>query len=109
MKKQSVKHDFDKPNMDLLPSYPLEQIASVLGYGAVKYGRNNWRYGMVWSRMYASALRHLTAWNDGQDKDPETGFSHLAHAACCLLFLLQYEKDCPDLDDRFKEEEKEED
>lgn len=102
MRTKAVKNDSLKPRMDLLPSYPLEEVACVLGFGAEKYGDHNWRHGMVWSRLYASALRHLLSWNAGEDKDPETGRSHLAHACCCLLFLLQYERDHPHLDNRFK-------
>ena len=40
--------------------------------------------------------------NDGEDKDPESGLSHLAHAACCIMFLLEFEKTHPELDDRYK-------
>ena len=36
--------------------------------------------------------RHIFAWWGGEDKDPETGFSHLAHAACCLLFLMEFQR-----------------
>lgn len=98
----AIKHDNIKPATDLLPSYALIKISEVLSYGANKYERHNWRLGMKWSRMYGAALRHLFAWNDGENVDSETGKSHLAHAACCILFLLQYEKDHTDLDDRFK-------
>jgi len=42
------------------------------------------------------------AFNDGEDKDPESGLSHLAHSLCCLMFLLEFEKTHPELDDRYK-------
>jgi hypothetical protein len=48
-------------------------------------------------------MRHLHAFNDGEDKDPESGLSHLAHASCCLMFLLEFEKTHQELDDRYKE------
>jgi hypothetical protein len=45
----------------------------------------------------------MLAWNDGESVDPETGISHLAHAACNLLFLLDYEaRNMVDFDDRRK-------
>lgn len=69
----------------------LEQVARVLMFGAEKYGRDNWKKGMDWTRLYDASLRHLIAWREGQDKDNETGLSHLAHASCCILFLLTYE------------------
>ena len=42
-------------------------------------------------RYYDAAMRHLYAWFNGEPKDIETGESHLAHAICCLLFLLWFE------------------
>jgi hypothetical protein len=47
-------------------------------------------------------MRHLHAFNDGEDKDPESGLSHLAHLGCCVMFLLEFEKTHKELDDRFK-------
>lgn len=101
---EGVKYDNGKPQMDLLPREALVEVAKVLSVGASKYGRYNWRKGMQWSRITSACLRHLTAFNDGQDKDPETGISHLAHAACNLMFLIDYEKNHPELDDRYGKE-----
>lgn len=97
----AIKYDSDKPRMELLSSIALEEIAKVLTFGAKKYSANNWRMGMDWSRLIGSAMRHLTAFNDGEDKDPESGLSHLAHLGCCVMFLLEYEKTQQDKDDRF--------
>jgi hypothetical protein len=99
---EAQKFDTQKSPMQLLPCDPLRQIADVLGFGAQKYKAHNWRKGMEWSRLTGAAMRHLTAFNDGEDTDPESGISHLAHAGCCILFLLQYLKDHPELDDRYK-------
>lgn len=98
----SRKFDSGKPPMGLLPRHSLEQVASVLGFGAQKYDAHNWRKGMKWSRLIDAALRHIHALNDGEDHDPESGMSHAAHAACCLLFLIQYQKDHPEMDDRYQ-------
>jgi hypothetical protein len=95
------KFDTDKPPMDLLDRHALEQIARVLAFGAGKYDRHNWRGGIRYSRLLAAALRHLHAFNDGEDKDPETGLSHIAHAGCCVMFLLWMEQARPDMDDRW--------
>jgi hypothetical protein len=46
---------------------------------------------MAWSRPFDALMRHMTAWWEGEATDPETGFSHLAHAACCVCYLLAYE------------------
>jgi hypothetical protein len=47
-------------------------------------------------------MRHIGAYADGENLDGETGLSHLAHARCCLGFLLDYEVEHPELDDRRK-------
>jgi hypothetical protein len=89
-----------KPRLDLLPAGALTEIAQVLTFGAEKYGAHNWSRGTAWSRYYAALLRHLFAWWGGEDRDPETGASHLAHAGCCLLFLLEYQRHGWGSDDR---------
>ena len=99
-----VKHDQEKPDMSLLSPIAMVKIAEVMSYGKKKYSAHNWRGGFIWSRPAAAALRHLFAWLGGEDKDPETGLSHLAHASCCLMFLLEFETTKPELDDRFKEQ-----
>jgi hypothetical protein len=96
-----IKYDADKPRMDLLDSYAIEQLATVLGFGAKKYAAHNWRGGLSKSRLIAAALRHLFAYLRGEDVDPETGLSHVAHAMCCCMFLLGLEHR-PELDDRWK-------
>lgn len=95
-----VKFDQDKPRMDLVPVRPLVDEAKVWAFGAAKYSANNWRQGLDWSRPYAAALRHLTAWWGGENTDPETGFSHLAHARCCIAMLQEFETTRPELDNR---------
>ena len=100
----AVKHDQDKLPLHLLSTEALNQTAAVLKFGAQKYAEHNWRKGFNWSRPLAAAMRHLTAFNDGEDRDPESGLSHLAHAACCIMFLLEFQKTHPHLDDRYKPE-----
>ena len=95
------KLDNGKPPMDLLDRYALEQIAEVLAFGANKYSAHNWRGGIRYSRLIAAALRHLHAFNSGEDTDPETGISHVAHAGCCIMFLLWMERHRTDMDDRW--------
>jgi hypothetical protein len=100
---QGVKFDADKPRMDLLSSVALVKVSEVLTYGAKKYDEHNWKKGMYWSRCLGAALRHIFAFIGGESKDPETGLSHLAHAVCCLMFLLEYEETHPEFDDRYKD------
>lgn len=100
-----VKHDSGKIRMDLLSPIALEEIAKVMTFGAKKYGDNNWRGGIKWSRVLGALLRHVFAFIRGEDNDPETGISHLAHGGCCIMFLLEYQATHGELDDRYKQDE----
>lgn len=86
-----VKHDQGKARWDLLPFEALDQVVLVMTFGAEKYNDRNWEKGMKWGRLIGAAFRHLVAFVRGQNLDPETGLPHLAHAACCVLFLLTYQ------------------
>ena len=100
------KFDAGKPRLDLLPYSGLTMAAEVLEYGRKKYGKNNWACGMSWSRPYAACLRHLMAWNNGENIDPESGLHHIGHALCNLLFLATFISE-PEgyagFDDRFQD------
>lgn len=102
MSDEAIKHDDNKPPMDLLPPEFLVETARVFGYGADKYERHNWLKGMRWGRVYAALQRHLVAWQSGEDTDEESGLPHLAHASCCLAFLLTYQARGLGEDDRVK-------
>ena len=99
-----TKHDQGKPDLTLIPRSALEAQARVMGFGARKYGRDNYRQGFPYTRLLAAALRHITAFNDGEDQDPESGESHLAHALCCIAMLIECQRLGTASDDRFKKE-----
>lgn len=89
---QGSKFDTGKPRFSLLPPHTLKPVLKVLEFGAAKYSVNNWQHvENPRERYYDAAMRHLYAWFNGEPKDLETGESHLAHAICCLLFLLWFE------------------
>lgn len=94
------KDDDGKLPLYLLPHDALEEVAKVLNHGQIKYTARNWEKGMAWHRPYSACLRHLWAWWRGEPNDPETGLSHLAHATCCVLFLLSYTLRGDGTDDR---------
>ncbi len=86
------KFDGSKPKMYLLPPKAIVEVSKVLTFGAEKYDEENWRkLDNLQNRYTGGALRHLFAHMDGEEKDPETNYSHLAHAICCLLFKLEIE------------------
>ena len=91
----------EKTRFDLIPWQAVGDIADVLGYGARKYSSNNWCRVTEWRRYFAAHCIHLFAWWRGEDNDSETGYYHLAHAGCCLLFLMEYQRYGWGTDDRF--------
>ena len=97
-----IKHDSDKPRMELLSNTALIGTAKVLAAGAQKYSSDNWRGGLEWRRLIGAAYRHLGAFQDGEDLDPETNLSHLHHLACCVMFLQEFYELGTGTDDRHK-------
>lgn len=86
------KFDGGKPQYGLLPLNALEENVKVLTVGAQKYEPDNWKRVPDGKRRYFdAALRHLFAFKRGEERDPETGLHHLAHALCCIQFILDLE------------------
>lgn len=98
---EGIKFDQGKNRLDLLPFAALEKVGKIMTLGASKYTEDNWTKGMSWRRLSGAALRHLFSWIRGQSIDSESQESHLAHAACCILFLLTYEIHGLGTDDRW--------
>tara|TARA_B100001093_G_scaffold520319_1_gene614639 strand:- start:4461 stop:4769 length:309 start_codon:yes stop_codon:yes gene_type:complete len=99
-----AKFDNGKPPLGLIPPEALLQISEVFGFGAEKYGMNNWRedgHNTSWIRTYSSIQRHLNAWHSGEDMDQESGMSHLSHAATQIMILIMHAIEHPEVDDRY--------
>lgn len=93
-KELGVKYDDGKARFDLIEPEFEEDIANVLTMGANKYAQNSWQHvedGK--NRYYAALRRHLNAWRKGEKTDQESGMSHLAHAACNVMFLMHFERE----------------
>ena len=99
---EGTKFDKGKAQLDLLSTIWLMGVGQVLTFGAKKYESHNWRKGISRSRLMAACLRHLLAYNNGEDYDPETGLLHLYHASCCLMFASELHETMPETDDRYK-------
>lgn len=84
---------------DLDPAALLE-LAKVAGYGAGKYAPHNFLRGYDWSLCYNALHRHLIAFWDGEDRDPESEQLHLAHAAWHCLALISFSQREIGTDDR---------
>ena len=91
-----IKHDNGKPRMSLVPPQAIFDIAAVFTDGAIEYGDFNWRDGIVYSRLYSAALRHLLAFWQGEDVD-ESGHDTLSHAITNIIMLKEMS---PEWDDR---------
>lgn len=102
-----TKYDQDKLRMDLIPGEMIESLAQTLTFGVKKYHDNNWRKGLMFSRVRGAALRHFTAWSKGDDIDEESGLNHLDQAFTNLGFLVTFVREGrTELDDRYKRESK---
>lgn len=87
------KYDSGKAPWNLMPWDALEDVVSVLEYGAKKYEPDNWkRVPFARIRYIAAAFRHLIARARGKVIDSETKLPHVAHAICCLLFLNWFDR-----------------
>lgn len=97
-----MKFDQGKPPIHLIPPEVIEAMATVLEFGAEKYGQNNWRKDPNgWSRSYSSLQRHLNSFWAGEDLDPESGEPHLAHALTQCAILFVYFNEQKEHDDRY--------
>lgn len=86
------KYDNNKPRYSLLPENTVFNVVQVLEYGAIKYEVDNWqKVPDARTRYYDAAMRHIDDWWNGSEIDEESSLPHLAHAICCLLFLLWFD------------------
>lgn len=91
---EGVKHDEDKPKFSLMKPDALMEMVAVLTYGAKKYSPDNWKHlGNARQRYFDAVNRHLWQWYGGEERDPESGLHHLAHAMSSLMFLIQRDMD----------------
>jgi Domain of unknown function (DUF5664) len=96
-----VKFDGDKPSMTSIPKEAMWEMGLALGYGKKKYGDGNYRNGMLVSRQLAAAVRHIYQHLAGQDKDEESGVSHIGHALASLAMAAYTLENHKNMDDRF--------
>lgn len=93
------------PLLSCVPATALLVEGQVMALGAKKYGPFNWRDNSVASEVYIdAALRHIMAWNSGQDNDPESGVSHLGHVRACMGILIDAMETGNLIDNRPKDE-----
>lgn len=94
---EAVRFNEDKLRYDLIPPEFIREVAEVFTFGANKYTPDNWK-GFTpeqQEEIKGSLLRHIYAYLEGEENDPESGLSHLAHAGCNLAFMIYFKnKNC---------------
>lgn len=90
-----------KPPMSTVSVPVMQEVGVAMLEGAMKYGRHNYRAaGVRTSIYYDAALRHLLAYWEGEDIDPDSGLSHLSKAIAGLAVLRDCEISGNIFDDR---------
>lgn len=98
---QGKRFNEGKAKWSLVPQSALLPMVEVLEFGAQKYDAHNWMKGLSITEICESMKRHLDAFMENQDNDPESGLSHIGHIQCNAMFLSWMMKNRPDRDDRF--------
>jgi hypothetical protein len=92
-----------------LPLHLWPTTATALGSiamlnGMLKYGRSNFRaVGVRASIYYDAAMRHMNAWFEGEQYDPDDGVPHLGAALACIAIIVDAEAAGKLNDDRMTE------
>lgn len=98
-----------KIRMECLATSVLASEARVLAHGADKYGARNWRKDEILASTYEGAMmRHLFAWINGEDLDPDSGEPHLSHLRACAAVVMDADSFGKLVDDRNRMESKNE-
>jgi hypothetical protein len=93
----SVTKDTNPKDALGIKKAPMHVVSAVFQYlvglgmmeGSRKYGSHNYRVaGVRASVYYDAARRHLDAWWEGQDIDPDSGLPHLAKAGASLAVIV---------------------
>lgn len=81
----------------------LRALGRVAWMGQHKYSRFNYLKGYKYSWSIDAAYRHFLAFQQGEDRDPESGEYHVVHAAWHMLALTSFMERGLGTDDRFKQ------
>lgn len=96
------KDDSGKVDYSQLSRAMIEPMIRALMFGANKYKKFNHKGGFENTRLLAASLRHIMAFMDGEDLDPESGESHLAHGMAALAILLDNQSNGTSIEGRYQ-------
>ncbi len=92
------KYDDEKPAWHLVPWAEMEHVVKAMMTGSAKYEdhlyveERNWLLCEEPDRYFNSVVRHILAWRRGNTEDKDSGLPPLAHAVCCLLILMDLDR-----------------
>lgn len=99
---KGIRYNEGKPRWSLVPQSALIPMVRVLEYGTTKYEIGNWTKGLSVTGICESLKRHLDAFMEGEDLDPESKLNHIGHIQANAMFLSWMMQNKPEMDDRFK-------
>ena len=92
-----------KPGLDNISLAAQYYEGAVMHIGGTDYGFYNWcEHPMKASTYYNAIQRHLNAWWQGEDLDPESGFPHMAHIRASAGIIIDQQETERMIDDRPK-------
>lgn len=90
-----------KAPLSVVPMNVISELGVAMLEGALKYGRHNYRaVGVRGSVYYDAAMRHLIAYWEGEDTDPDSGVDHRVKAMACLTVWVDSSRQGNCTDDR---------
>lgn len=86
---EAMRFNKGKPQLSFITeaNHALAGCADVFEFGEKKYARSNWKKGLGKNEIIDSLLRHLVAYQSGEEFDEDSGLHHLDHVTCNALFL----------------------
>ncbi len=86
---QSQKQDEGKPRLELVPAGTETRIAMVMAQALEKYTVNSW-LDVEPRRFIGALMRHLEAYREGENIDPDSGLPHIDHVMTNAVFLSYF-------------------
>ena len=94
----SKRDNRGKAQLSYILEFPrmVTAFARVMELGALKYDPGNWKLGGKPDKEYLDAtMRHIVAFQSGEEFASDSGCHHLAHAAWNLFALVELNVDTP--------------